>query len=81
MFSRKSFSRFVGAISISIVVASCGSIPSSIPIIGSPEPIRNSISGREGVDGPVLAVKVDDTQAAHPQVGLEDADLVYIEQV
>ena len=81
MFSRKLFSRFVGAISISILVASCASIPSSIPIIGSPEPIRNSISGREGVDGPVLAVKVDDTQAAHPQVGLEDADLVYIEQV
>lgn len=41
----------------------------------------NSISGREGVDAPVLVVKIDDTSPAHPQIGLEDADLVYIEQV
>ena len=39
------------------------------------------LSGREGVDGRVLAVKIDDTNAAHPQIGLEDADIVYIEQV
>lgn len=42
---------------------------------------RNSISGREGSDGPVLVVKIDDTQGARPQEGLESADLVYIEQV
>jgi hypothetical protein len=41
----------------------------------------NSISGRVGVDGPVLAVKIDDTRLARPQIGVEDADLVYIEQV
>ena len=41
----------------------------------------NSISGRIGTDGPVMAVKIDDTSAARPQIGLEDADLVYIEQV
>ena len=41
----------------------------------------NSISGRVGVDGPILAVKIDDTSAARPQIGLEEADLVYIEQV
>ena len=41
----------------------------------------NSISGRIGVDGPVLAVKIDDTRLARPQIGVEDADLVYIEQV
>jgi hypothetical protein len=29
----------------------------------------------------VLVVKIDDTPAAHPQAGLEVADLVYIEQV
>ena len=39
------------------------------------------LSGREGVNGPVLVVKIDDTTQAHPQVGLEDADIVYIEQV
>lgn len=42
---------------------------------------RNVLSGREGINGPILAVKIDDTNAAHPQIGLEDADVVYIEQV
>ena len=41
----------------------------------------NSISGRVGTDGPVMAVKIDDTSSSRPQIGLEDADLVYIEQV
>lgn len=41
----------------------------------------NSISGREGSDGPILAVKIDDTSLARPQIGLDQADLVYIEQV
>jgi hypothetical protein len=39
------------------------------------------LSGREGLNGPVLVVKIDDTTQAHPQIGLEDADIVYIEQV
>lgn len=46
-----------------------------------PDISYNSISGRAGVDGPVLAVKIDDTSLARPQIGLEDADLVYIELV
>ena len=41
----------------------------------------NSLSGREGSDGPILAVKLDDTSLARPQIGLEEADVVYIEQV
>jgi hypothetical protein len=41
----------------------------------------NSISGRIGADGPILAVKIDDTSIARPQIGIEEADLVYIEQV
>lgn len=44
------------------------------------EPV-NSLSGRVGSDGPILVVKIDDTPAAHPQAGLEEADVVYIEQV
>ncbi len=45
-----------------------------------PEPTR--LSGRMGrADGPVYAVKVDNTGKAHPQVGLSKADVVYIEQV
>ena len=41
----------------------------------------NSLTGLEGSDGPVLVVKIDDTTYAHPQIGLKEADVVYIEQV
>lgn len=41
----------------------------------------NALTGLPGKNGPVLFVKIDDTQAAHPQVGLDSADVVYIEQV
>ncbi len=34
-----------------------------------------------GINGPVLFVKIDDTRAAHPQIGLDSADVIYIEQV
>jgi hypothetical protein len=39
------------------------------------------LSGREGANGEILVVKIDDTTQAHPQIGLEEADIVYIEQV
>lgn len=56
---------------------------SSLPSIGrsTPPPQYNVLSGREGANGPVLVVKVDDTAPAHPQIGLEAADVVYVEQV
>ena len=41
----------------------------------------SSLTGLPGKDGPVLVVKIDDTTLAHPQHGLKDADVVYIEQV
>lgn len=41
----------------------------------------SSLTGLKGIDGPVLVVKIDDTNLAHPQVGLKSADVVYIEQV
>jgi hypothetical protein len=42
---------------------------------------KSVLSGLPGNDGPILAVKIDDTNMAHPQVGLESADVIYIEQV
>jgi hypothetical protein len=42
---------------------------------------KNFLTGKPGTNGPVLVVKIDDTTQAHPQIGLEDADIVYIEQV
>ncbi|MFM1952492.1 MAG: hypothetical protein RJA33_1286 [Actinomycetota bacterium] len=50
-----------------------------LPFVAATE--VHSLTGVEGVDGPVLVVKLDDTKFAHPQVGLRDADVVYIEQV
>ena len=41
----------------------------------------SSLSGKEGPDGPILVVKIDDTNEAHPQIGIDMADVVYIEQV
>ena len=42
---------------------------------------RNYLTGVPGTNGKVLAVKIDATMAAHPQIGIEAADLVYVEQV
>lgn len=42
---------------------------------------KNVLTGLPGINSRVLAVKIDDTRAAHPQIGLEYADVVYVEQV
>lgn len=41
----------------------------------------NFLTGVPGNNGPLLAVKIDDTKEAHPQIGISDADVVYVEQV
>ena len=41
----------------------------------------NYLTGQEGKNDFLLAVKIDDTKEAHPQIGLKQADLVYVEQV
>lgn len=51
---------------------------SSVPVPSRTHPFTG---GRAGPDGPVLAVKVDNTRAAKPQLGLRSADIVYVEQV
>ena len=83
MFFKKLAIVGAATISIAVVLTSVvnpqSSLISSLPFI-SKGPI-NSISGLPGNDGPVLVVKIDDTRLAHPQIGLEDADIVYIEQV
>lgn len=73
-----------------LLVAACSSPQSTSQSVwpsptttttAAPPPHYNALSGRLGPDGQVLAVKVDDTDAAHPQINLEDADVVYVEQV
>lgn len=77
-------------VAVVFVIASCAVVltsvvsPDSLFKVESPfteAPAENSVSGRLGADAPILVVKIDDTSMAHPQIGLEDADLVYIEQV
>lgn len=86
MFFKKLATFIITIAAIALVVLGVFS-PSSFPklekisnVFKEAEPV-NSLSGRVGSDGPILVVKIDDTPAAHPQAGLEDADIVYIEQV
>ena len=67
---------FLGVAS-TLLLTSCAAITKILPERES----VSVLSGREGVDGQILVVKIDDTNMAHPQIGLEDADVVYIEQV
>lgn len=67
-----------------LALTACGSQGKSGNGSGSGTPQageRNLLTNREGGNGPVLAVKIDDTTPAHPQIGLDSADIVYIEQV
>jgi len=79
---KKVFSAFLAILSLSIAAlaflpASQKSLISSIFV----EPSYNSLSGRIGSDGEILVVKIDDTVSARPQIGIDRADVVYIEQV
>jgi hypothetical protein len=83
MFFRRLIIGSIALLSIAtVVVALLALLPGSkisLPFIRDVP--ANSLTGLEGSDGPVLVVKIDDTTYAHPQVGLKDADVVYIEQV
>ncbi|TSA21218.1 MAG: DUF3048 domain-containing protein [Actinomycetales bacterium] len=73
--------KFLAAISILIVLSSCASPSSIVKEVSGKSVEKNILTNLPGKNGPLLAVKIDDTVAAHPQVGLGDADVVYIEQV
>ena len=62
MFSRRSI--ILGLI-LGLIIAG-GSVISTTT---TKKKNTNVLSGREGVNGPVLVVKIDDTTQAHPQVG------------
>ena len=74
MFSKRTI--IVGVLSC-LLLTGCSVVSKFLPDGAA----TNLLSGREGTNGPVLVVKIDDTTQAHPQIGLEDADIVYIEQV
>jgi hypothetical protein len=77
-----------------LTLSACSSEPNSAApprIAGTPaasatpSPTAEAVhpfTGRPGArNGPVLAVKIDNTRAAKPQRGLRSADIVYVEQV
>jgi hypothetical protein len=67
--------------SVSVIVLSIFGTSNIPQILDKPEIPKNFFNGLPGVNNQILAVKIDDTNAAHPQVGVEDADVVYVEQV
>jgi hypothetical protein len=87
----------VTVLGLALVLTACssGSDPKKTRAVESPSPSASAVSstpppppepsrlsGRMGKpNGPVYAVKVDNTGHAHPQVGLSKADVVYVEQV
>lgn len=75
-------------VAAALFLTACGSSSLSeskrenwIPPAPTPTFTFNSLSGRIGSDGKILAVKIDDTKQARPQIGLTEADVVYVEQV
>ena len=74
---------FIGVTSAAVVLASlagCTSISSVVKKVSGGAQV-NALTGMPGSNGDILAVKIDDTPPAHPQIGLPNADVVYIEQV
>lgn len=68
-------------LSIAVIVFSLSSTSPLEQFFDEPEVPKNFFNGLPGVNNQILVVKIDDTNAAHPQIGVEDADVVYVEQV
>jgi len=70
--------RFFGLIMVALL-SSCSLLSGGEQ--SQPEIERNVLTGLPGSNGKVLAVKFDDTVYAHPQEGIEFADVVFVTQV
>lgn len=51
------------------------------PSTTAPKPATDPLTGGRMSTNPVIAVKLENTQAAMPQIGLSPADLVFVEEV
>ena len=82
----------VGALAVTALGACSGDVtPKAAPSTpavtqtATPSPTPTGTNPLTGVgappSGPVIAVKVDDTAAGRPSMGLEKADVIYIEEV
>lgn len=77
----KTLRRLFLLVSVSIILWSLVSTNNLPEFLNEPEVPKNYFTGLPGSNNQILVVKIDDTRAAHPQIGLEDADVVYVEQV
>ena len=73
--------RFFLITSLVVVLASIAGLADLTEITNKPEIERNLFNGLPGENNQILVVKIDDTKVAHPQIGLADADIIYVEQV
>jgi len=67
--------------SLVILIASIGTLTEITNFLNEEDVERNILNGLPGKNNQILVVKIDDTKSAHPQIGLEQADIVYVEQV
>jgi len=77
--TRKSAILLTFVLAASVGLSGCGTSSKQSATHSAEE--RNLLSNLPGGNGPILAVKIDDTPPAHPQINLDKADVVYIEQV
>ena len=77
----KIIKRSLLVLSITVVLASLFSFTNITEVINKPEVENNLINGMPGENNQILVVKIDDTKVAHPQIGIELADAIYVEQV
>jgi hypothetical protein len=66
---------------LSLLAAACESGDGGPGGGGGGDGKRSPFTGRKGAGDKVLAVKIDNVEAARPHTGLEKADIVYVEQV
>ena len=75
------FGTVIGAAAIVLFALTGKFSMSNIPFPAMESKPTSPLTGAPGKSAPVLVVKIDDTTLAHPQVGLRNAEVVYIEQV
>ena len=73
--------RVILFISLTVIILSLTGTTDLPKLSLAREEAKNFFTGLAGENKQILVVKIDDTNAAHPQIGVEDADLVYVEQV
>ena len=73
--------RLILFISLTVIIMSITGTSDLPKLSLAREEAKNFFTGLAGENKQILVVKIDDTNAAHPQIGIEDADLVYVEQV